>query len=66
MKAKVIIENGETTIVLTPQNEFEIGLIEKVKNKKEKHTIQTHFCADFNYGIYKNHYIELSIKEECS
>ena len=59
MKAKVIIENGETTIVLTPQNEFEIDLIEKFKDKKEKHTIHTHFSAD-----YKNHHIELSIKEE--
>lgn len=64
MKAKVIIENGETTIVLTPQNEFEIDLIEKVKNKKEKHTIHTRFSADYNFGTYKNHRIELSIKEE--
>lgn len=64
MKAKVIIENGETTIVLTPQNEFEIDLIEKVKDKKEKHTIYTHFSADYNYGAYRNHNIELSIKEE--
>lgn len=64
MKAKVIIENGQTTIVLTPQNEFEIDLIEKVKDKKEKHTIHTHFSADYNYGTYKNHHIELSIKEE--
>ena len=64
MKAKVIIENGETTIVLTPQNEFEIDLIEKVKDKKEKHIIQTHFSADYNYGTYENYRIELSIKEE--
>jgi hypothetical protein len=64
MKVKVVIENGETTIFLTPQNEFEIDLIEKVRNKKEKHTIQTEFCAEYNFGSYKNHYIELSIKEE--
>lgn len=64
MKAKVIIENGETTIVLTPQNEFEIDLIEKVKDKKEKHRIHTHFSVEYSYGTYKNHHIELSIKEE--
>ena len=64
MKAKVIIENGETTIVLNPQNEFEIDLIEKVKDKKGKHSIYTNFSADYNYGTYKNHQIELSIKEE--
>ena len=62
MKAKVIIENGETKIVLTPQNDFETDLIEKVKNT-EKHTIQTCIDADYNYGTYKNHRIEILIKE---
>lgn len=64
MKAKVIIENGESKIILTPENEFEIDLIEKVHCKKEKHTIHTHFSANYNYGTYKNHHIELLIKEE--
>jgi hypothetical protein len=64
MKAKVIIENGETTIVLTPENEFEIDLIEKVKDKMEVHTINTSFCADYSLGSYKDHFIQLSIKEQ--
>ena len=29
MKAKVIIENGDATIILTPENEFEKDIIDK-------------------------------------
>ena len=64
MKSKVIIENGETTIVLTPENEFEIDVIEKVHCKKEKHNIHTEFEAQYNYGTYSKHRIELSIRQE--
>lgn len=64
MKAKVIIENGETTIVLTPENNFEVDVIEKVYCKKEKHNIHTRFEAQYSYGSYSKHRIELSIKEE--
>jgi hypothetical protein len=64
MKATVIIENGETTIVLTPENEFEIDVIEKVHCKKEKHNIHTQFEAQYNYATYSKHRIELSIREE--
>jgi hypothetical protein len=63
MKAKVIIEKGETTIILTPENEFEIDVIEKVHCKKEKHSINAKFEAKYNYGTYNEHNIELSIKE---
>jgi hypothetical protein len=63
MKAKVIIENGETTIILTPENEFEIDVIEKVHCKKEKHSIHCNFNAQYNYCSYSKHKIELSIKE---
>ncbi len=30
MKAKVIIENGDATIILTPENEFEKDIIDKM------------------------------------
>ena len=63
MKAKVIIENGETTIILTPENEFETDIIEKMYDKKEKHTIITEACAHVSYSVYSKHRIELSIKE---
>jgi len=63
MKAKVMIENSETTIVLTPENEFEIDIIEKLYCKKEKHNLYTCANAVYNYGTYSKHNIEISIKE---
>ena len=63
MKAKVVIENGETTIILTPENEFERDVIEKVYQKKEKHSIYTSFEAEDSYGILTKHKVNISIKE---
>lgn len=63
MKAKVIIENGQTTIVLTPENDFECDMIENVRDSKEKHTIETNFDADYNLGCYSNFKIEMTIKK---
>lgn len=63
MKAKVIIENGETQIVLTPENDFEIDVIEKIYDKKEKYNVLTSFNANVSYGTYSNHNIEMNIKE---
>ena len=63
MKAKVIIENGETTIILSPENAFEIDVIETVYCGDKKHTINTMFEAQYNYGTYSKHRIEMSIKE---
>jgi hypothetical protein len=63
MKVKVVIENGETTIVLTPENEFEIDVIEKIHCKKEKFNIHTSVDASYNYGTYSKHKIDISIRE---
>lgn len=65
MKTKVIIENGGTTIVLSPENDFEIDVIEKIVKDKRKYNINNEIDADYNYssGNYSNHRIELSIKE---
>jgi hypothetical protein len=63
MRAKVIIENGETSIVLTPENEFEVDVIEKIFCKKEKFNVHTSFDAQYNYGTYSKHKINISIKE---
>lgn len=62
MKTKVIIENGETTIILTPENEFEMDVIEKVHCKKENHSINCDIYAQYSYSSYSKHKIELSIK----
>ena len=64
MKAKVIIENGETTIVLTPENDFERDIIEKIETHRPKFTTFTEISASSNYGSYSKHKIEILIKEE--
>ena len=35
MKTKVVIEDGETEILLTPENDFEKDVLEKIHNKKQ-------------------------------
>ena len=63
MKAQVIIENGETTIVLTPENMFDKDVLEKVYSKKEQFKLITQAEADYSYGSYQNHKFTISIKE---
>jgi hypothetical protein len=63
MKAKVIIENGETSIILTPQNDFEIDVIEKMYDRKKDFNLHTEVDAKYNYGTYSNHKILINIKE---
>jgi len=63
MKTKVVIENAETTIVLTPENEFEIDVIEKIIRNKQKFDINTVVDAQYNYGSYSKHKIDINIKE---
>ncbi len=63
MKTKVVIENGGTIIVLSPENEFEKDVIEKVYKKNEAYSINAIVEARYNYGSYDNHKIEMSIKE---
>ena len=41
MKAKVIIENGLSTIVLTPDNDFEKQVVENVYNNRDTFNIVT-------------------------
>lgn len=64
MKAKVIIENGETTILLTPENGFEIDIIEKISCDKKKYIINSDFSVKFQFGTYSHHQIRLSITED--
>jgi len=63
MKAKVIIENGETAIILTPENDFEKDIIKKVYNRKQHFDTITDFDLKSSYGNCSNHKIEISIKE---
>ena len=63
MPCKVIIDNRETQIVLTPENDFEIDVIEKIYDKKEKYNVLTSFNVNVSYGTYSKHNIEMNIKE---
>lgn len=63
MKAKVIIENGETTIILNPENDFDTDIVEKIYENKERFNIHTIVDSDYNYGARQNHRLEISIKE---
>ena len=63
MKTKVIIENGETDIILTPENDFDKGVLEKIHKNKQNFSINTEVKAEYDYGNYKNHRLILNIKE---
>lgn len=61
MKTKVIIEDGQTTIELIPENQFEKDIIENAKD--EKYTIVTGL---FNYQPYTSTKgIQIKLIEKC-
>jgi len=62
MKAKVIIENREVQIVLTPENEFEEDIIERSNDGWD--VIKTDIRCEsdtWNTNSYKNHRINIFI-----
>lgn len=63
MRAKVVIENGETDIVLTPENEFERDIVEKMYNNKRNFNFHVTPDAEYGYGVLHNHQIKINIKE---
>lgn len=64
MEAKVVIENGRTNIVLTPENDFETDLIETVYHNDSKYTCSTSVGAKYGYGSYSNHSINIEIEKK--
>lgn len=63
MKAKVIIENGETTIILKPENDFDKAVFETMYENKQNFNIHTDVEADYNIGYRDNFRLEMSIKK---
>lgn len=63
MKAKVIIENGCTEIILTPENEFEEDVLEKVYENKYEITNTKIYVLAY-YGIYSKHKITININKK--
>ena len=63
MKTKVIIENGEIEVVLTPENEFEKDIIEKLVDRTKDFSIHTKAYTDWQFSQHNNHKITMNIKE---
>jgi hypothetical protein len=61
MYTKVIIEQGKTKVVLTPENDFETDLIEKIHDRKEKYTLNATVDAKYGYNSYSNYRIEIDM-----
>lgn len=64
MNAKVIIENGKTTIVLTPENSFEKEVMESARMELSKYDFKTSITADYSYQEYKNHCINIQMEKK--
>lgn len=63
MKTKVIIENGEVDIVLTPETDFEKDVIEKMVDKQKNYTISTYADTQHKFGNHSEHNIKINIKQ---
>ena len=65
MKTKLIVNEGKAKIVLTCENEFEVDLIEKIKDSRGGYKIETEALRDYDYhNHHKNHRIEINLLEE--
>lgn len=61
MKAKVTIENGRTKVVLKPENDFEIYVLEKVYDSKKNYEIETTVNANYKFGSWQDHELEINL-----
>ena len=64
MKAKVVIEQGKTKIVLTPENEFETDIIEKIVDSKVGYSTETTVDTNYSYHTHTNHRMEINLIEK--
>ena len=63
MKAIVVIKDSKTEIVLTPENGFEIEVIERIiKDKYE--IVESKATTDVAYQEHSNHRITIEISRE--
>ncbi len=63
MKAKVIIENGISTIELTPENSFEKTMIENGSKNNFNKLVNVDYTERFNQGN-KDHKILITMSED--
>lgn len=64
MKAKVVIEEGITHIVLTPESPFEKHMIEEARSLSSNMEMKTDFKCDYQYNTFSNHRIEMELTEK--
>lgn len=64
MKTEVNIKNGLTKIVLTPENEFESDVLEKVYRNKQEYELDVKVDGDYGYHEIKNTKIEIGINKK--
>lgn len=60
MKTKVVIENNKTQIILTPENDFEIDVLEKACDDN-KYSLNTYIKSTYKMGGYRDDF-ELNVE----
>jgi len=64
MKTEIVIKQGNAKILLTPESEFEIDLIEKIVDNKKGYEKKTAVLTDNSYYQHRNHRIEITLIEK--
>ena len=64
MKTEIVIKQGSAKVVLTPESEFEMDLIEKIVDSKIGYEKQTTVLTDNSYYQHRNHRIEINLIEK--
>lgn len=64
MKTEIVIKQGNAKVVLTPESEFEMDLIEKIVDSKIGYEKQTNVLTDNSYYQHRKHRIEISLIEK--
>jgi hypothetical protein len=64
MKTELIITQGKAKIVLTCESEFELDLIEKIKDSRIGYEAKTSVLTDYKYHSHSNHRIEVNLIEK--
>lgn len=62
MKAKVIIEEEETQIILTPETPFEKRIIEDMENIYNTNETVVQPTSNYGYGSRSDYKIEITIR----
>lgn len=64
MKTELVITQGRAKLVLTCESEFELDLIEKIKDSRIGYEAKTSVLTDYNYQSHSNHRIEVNLIEK--